>query len=50
LKKLILKDATSVELAEQARSEGVLSLRQSGLTKVRLGLTSLAEVEANTNE
>lgn len=50
LKKLILKDATSVELAEQARSEGVLSLRQSGLNKVRLGLTSLAEVEANTNE
>lgn len=50
LKKMILRDATSVELAEQARREGVLSLRESGLIKVKQGLTSIAEVEANTNE
>lgn len=49
LKRLILSDATSVELAAQARKEGVLSLRESGLNKVRLGITSIAEVEANTN-
>lgn len=49
LKHLILKNATSVELAKQARKEGVLSLRQSGLLKVRQGITTLAEVEANTN-
>ncbi|TXJ02944.1 MAG: type IV-A pilus assembly ATPase PilB [Neisseriales bacterium] len=49
LKRLILLSATSVELAAQARKEGVLSLRQSGLNKVRLGVTSLSEIEANTN-
>jgi type IV pilus assembly protein PilB len=50
LKRLILLGATSVELATVARKEGVLSLRESGLVKVRSGITSLAEVEANTNE
>ncbi len=50
LKRMILMGATSVELADQARKEGVLSLRQSGLEKVKQGLTSLSEVEANTNE
>ncbi len=50
LKRLILLNVTSVELAAQARKEGVLSLRQSGLVKVKQGLTSIAEVEANTNE
>ena len=50
LKRLILLNATSLELAAQARKEGVLSLRQSGLLKVRQGITSIAEVEANTNE
>lgn len=50
LKRLILLNVTSVELAAQARKEGVLSLRQSGLIKVKQGLTSIAEVEANTNE
>lgn len=50
LKRLILTGATSVELADQARKEGVLNLRQSGLEKVRQGVTSLSEVEANTNE
>ncbi len=49
LKRMILLNATSVELSEQARKEGVLSLRQSGLEKVRQGITSLFEVEANTN-
>lgn len=50
LKRLILLNATSLELAAQARKEGVLSLRQSGLLKVRQGITSISEVEANTNE
>ena len=34
----------------QARREGVRSLRQSGLIKVKQGLTSLEEVQAVTNE
>lgn len=50
LKTMILSNATSVELADQARKEGVKNLRQSGLHKVRDGVTSLSEVEANTNE
>jgi type IV pilus assembly protein PilB len=50
LKRLILLNVTSLELAAQARKEGVLSLRQSGLLKVRSGVTSIAEIEANTNE
>ncbi|HCY39003.1 MAG TPA: type IV-A pilus assembly ATPase PilB [Neisseriales bacterium] len=50
LKRLILLNVTSVELATQARKEGVLSLRESGLLKVRSGVTSIAEIEANTNE
>ncbi len=35
---------------EQAKSEGVRNLRQSGLLKVKQGLTSLEEIEAVTNE
>lgn len=50
LRRMILRGATSVELAEQTRREGILSLRQSGVLKVRQGLTSIAEVEANTND
>ena len=40
----------AIEVAEQARREGVRDLRQSGLLKVRQGVTSLEEVEAVTNE
>ncbi len=48
--RLILADASALEIAEQAEREGVRSLRGSGLHKVRLGLTSLEEVLAVTNE
>ena len=41
---------TAVDIAEQAAREGVRSLRQAGLHKVKLGLTSLEEVLAVTNE
>ena len=34
----------------RARKEGVRDLRQSGLLKVKSGMTSLEEVEAITNE
>jgi type IV pilus assembly protein PilB len=50
MQRLILKDATALDLVEQARKEGVRSLRQSGLLKVRQGLTSMEEVLAVTNE
>ena len=47
---IILRDGNAVEIASQARAEGVRSLRESGLHKVKLGLTSLEEVLAVTNE
>ncbi|WP_137892635.1 type IV-A pilus assembly ATPase PilB [Ramlibacter sp. 2FC] len=50
LQRIILADGSALEIAEQAQREGVRSLRQSGLHKVRLGLTSLEEVLAVTNE
>ncbi len=50
IQRLILRDASALDIAEQAEKEGVRSLRQSGLHKVRQGVTSLEEVLAVTNE
>jgi type IV pilus assembly protein PilB len=48
--RIIMKNGTAIDIADQARREGVSDLRQSGLRKVRAGLTSLEEVESVTNE
>jgi type IV pilus assembly protein PilB len=48
--RIIMKNGTAIDIADQARREGVSDLRQSGLRKVKKGLTSLEEVEAVTNE
>ena len=50
IQRIILQDGNVMDIAEQAERDGVRSLRQSGLHKVRLGLTSLEEVLAVTNE
>jgi type IV pilus assembly protein PilB len=50
IQRIILRDGSSMEIAAQAQSEGVRSLRQSGLHKVKLGVTSLEEVLGCTNE
>ena len=50
IQRIILRDGSALDIADQARIEGVRSLRESGLHKVRLGLTSLEEVLAVTNE
>jgi type IV pilus assembly protein PilB len=50
MSRIIMKNGTSIDIADQARREGVSDLRQSGLSKVMRGLTSLEEVEAVTNE
>jgi len=50
MQRIILADGSALEIAEQARKDGVRSLRASGLHKVRMGLTSLEEVLAVTNE
>ncbi len=50
IQRIILRDGSSMEIAEQSRLEGVRSLRQSGLLKVRKGMTSIEEVLGCTNE
>jgi type IV pilus assembly protein PilB len=50
IQRLILADGSAMDIAEQAKKDDVRSLRQSGLEKVRLGVTSLEEVIAVTNE
>ncbi len=47
--RIILKNGSAMDIADQARREGVLDLRQAGLLKVKAGITSLEEVEAVTN-
>ena len=50
IQRIILRDGSALEIAEQASKEGVRSLREAGLHKAKLGLTSLEEVLAVTNE
>ncbi|MEN9417624.1 MAG: hypothetical protein RI988_1244 [Pseudomonadota bacterium] len=50
IQRIILSQGTSLDIAEQARKEGVRDLRASGLIKVRAGLTTLEEVITVTNE
>ena len=49
LQRIVLRDGSALEIATQAEIEGVRSLRQSGLYKVKLGMTSLEEVLGCTN-
>ena len=50
IQEIILTHGTALQIAEQARKDGVMSLRESGLRKVKQGLTSLEEVLATTNQ
>jgi len=50
MRQLIMRSGTALDIADQACKEGVRDLRQSGLIKVKLGVTSLEEIEAITNE
>lgn len=50
IQRIILSEGTAMDIAAQARAEGVRDLRQSGLVKVRAGVTTLEEVLAATNE
>ncbi|MBS1143521.1 MAG: pilB [Proteobacteria bacterium] len=49
MQRLILSGASALDLAEQAKAEGVKNLRESGLLKVKQGMTSLDEVLSTTN-
>jgi type IV pilus assembly protein PilB len=50
IQRIILSAGNAVDIAQQAQKEGVRNLRQSGLIKVKAGLTTLEEVIAVTNE
>ncbi|HYR26767.1 MAG TPA: type IV-A pilus assembly ATPase PilB [Aquabacterium sp.] len=50
IQRIILTQGTAMDIAKQAKVEGVRDLRESGLVKVKAGHTSLEEVISVTNE
>ncbi len=50
MRQLIMRNGSAIEIAQLAQAEGIRNLRQSGLLKVKAGVTSLEEIEAVTNE
>ena len=48
--RLIMEGGNALQLAEQAEREGVADLRQSGLRKVKAGVTSLEEINRVTKD
>jgi len=49
MREIIMRGGTSIDLTRQAAQEGVITMRQSGLRRVREGATSLDEVLRVTN-
>ncbi|MEF8719215.1 MAG: type IV-A pilus assembly ATPase PilB [Candidatus Accumulibacter necessarius] len=49
IQRIIMANGTELDIAVQARRDGVNDLRRSGLLKVKQGLTSLDEVLGSTN-
>jgi type IV pilus assembly protein PilB len=50
LSRIILEEGNSLRIAEQARKEGILDLRQSALKKVATGETDLIEINRVTKD
>jgi type IV pilus assembly protein PilB len=50
IQRIILKGGSALDIAQQSMREGVRTLRESGLLKVKQGVTSLEEVLSVTNE
>jgi len=48
--RIILEAGNALQIADQARADGVNDLRESGLNKVREGLTSLEEINRVTKD
>lgn len=48
MNKLIMEGGNALDLEAQAKSDGMLSLREAGLEKVTLGITSIEEVDRVT--
>ena len=50
IQRIIMTGGNAIDIADQAQREGIRDLRQSGLLKIKQGLTSIEEVESVTNE
>jgi len=50
MQQVILQQGNATDIAKCAASDGVRTLRESGLVKVKLGVTTLEEVISATNE
>ena len=50
MKRLIIQGSNAVQLADQARQEGIWDIRKSGLMKAAAGVTSLTEINRVTVE
>ncbi len=50
MERMIMAGTNAIELADQAQKEGIPDLRQSGLLKVKNGITSLDEVNRISKE
>ena len=50
IQRIILNNGNAMQIAEQAKREGVRDLRRSGLLKVMQGMTSIEEILGVTNE
>ena len=48
--RIIMEGGNAIQLADQARSEGIADLRESGLKKVSQGVTSLEEINRVTKD
>ena len=48
LRRMILKEASTAEIQEQAVKEGMLTLRMDGIKKIQRGITTLEEVVKET--
>ncbi len=49
IQRIIMEEGNSIAIADQCRKEGFNDIRRSGLNKVKMGLTSLAEVDRVTS-
>jgi type IV pilus assembly protein PilB len=50
IQRIILAEGSALDIEAAARRDGVRDLRQSGLVKIRAGVTTLEEVISVTNE
>ncbi len=50
MNRVILEGGNSLQISEQAKREGIADLRESGLKKVKAGITSMEEIDRVTRD